>query len=166
MKKIFALLFLIILSSCTSVRSIVSDSIKQPYKKPSFVILHTPDNKELAEKMKEGFTEMLSKDNIEPKVTLITGSKTNEINASERINRALKHSTYGSDIVFTLDPKLGHYQGNRLITIEYEVIGTDTKSKQEVWKANFITSHSFKISKQGKSSSAKMYEKLKSDKVL
>lgn len=166
--SLLILICLFALSGCVSVRSVVdSEAIKEPFKNPVFFIFNYDDDKKLGEGVKTNLEELLKNDNLASfNLKLIPAEGFVELDAQDRIKKVISENSVTSDIIFTVEPDEKYYERGKLLSMKYVITGVSTKTKKEVWKADFYVSDSFRIDRHAKSSAKKIFEKLKIDKVL
>lgn len=172
--KNFLALFLIslLLTSCgVSINSVVDDSGDgHLYSNPLVVIPY-------GENGTEKFSHRL-KDKIE--VHFSADEKDVEVFAFERPEQSLSLNTQDrfaekiqkaivngeKDLLLIIEPQNLYYNGGSLQVADYQLTGFDTKTGNEVWKANFRSRSYFGPAFFTKKTARIIYERLKTDKVL
>lgn len=171
-KQITLFLITLLLTSCgVSIKSVVdSSAIEKPYNNPLIVIPYEKGStRNFSEKLKEKLGIEFSNANkkvefllVEQKSEKLTLNQNDDVNS--KIDNAVR--TDQKDIVFIFKPtNLSYYNGG-LQSATYKLTGIDVITKKEVWKAEFNSSSSFGPAMFAEKSAQKIFEKLKTDKVL
>jgi hypothetical protein len=171
-KTITFLLTIILLTSCgVSIKSVVdSSAIKEPYKNPLIVIpFEKYSTRNFSEKLKEKLEEEFNNENkkvefllVEQKSEKLALNENDDVNS--KIDNAIRVDQ--KDIILIFKPtNLSYYNGG-LQSATYKLTGIDVNTKKEVWKATFNSSSSFGPALFAEKSAQKIFEKLKTDKVL
>ncbi len=173
MKKIFTLILLsIFLTSCgVSIESVVDRSVKQPFNHPLVIMLYDKDNLDV-------FTYKLRRElsayfkNDEKQVRFILHENGNDkltlndrnSNIDSKINEAIVEGK--RDLLLIFKPTNLSYTNGGLIAVNYQIIGINTHTKKEVWKANFDVNSSFGPSSATEKVAKAIFNKLKEDQIL
>ena len=172
MKKItFLFLITILFSSCgVSIKSVVdSSAIKEPYKNPLIVIPYEYSTKNFSERLEEKLEEVFDENQQKIDIVLFERNKKElTLNEDNNLDQIISNSINkdNKDLLLIFRPTNLEYYNGGIQSATYELVGIDTKTKKEVWKASFNSSSSFGPALFAEKSAKKIYEKLKMDKVL
>lgn len=172
MKKIIApILFGIFVSGCgVTINSVVDGSVTEPYRNPLIVIPYAKYKTEnFSDKLKQKIEAEFQNDQKEVEVLLVEKSGEGlALNSNEdmyrKINDAIAHDE--KDLLLIFNPTNLYYYNGGLQTATYELVGIDTRTKKEVWKAKFSSGSSFGPAMFAEESAKKIYERLKADNIL
>lgn len=172
MKKITTLFLITILFlSCgVSIKSVVdSSAIKVPYKNPLIVIPYEYTTQNFSERLNEKLDEVFAENQEKIEIILYERNKKElTLNENDNIDQIISNSIKkdNKDLLLIFKPTNLEYYNGGIQSATYELVGIDTKTKKEVWKASFNSSSSFGPALFAEKSAKKIYEKLKTDKVL
>jgi hypothetical protein len=171
-KQITFFLITILLTSCgVSIKSVVdSSAIEKPYDNPLIVIPYEKGStrnftNQLKEKIEIEF------DVAKKPVEIFIFEKQNNgltLNANSGIDKKINDAIINDqkDLLLIFKPTNLQYYNGGLQSATYELVGIDTQTKKEVWKATFNSSSSFGPAMFAVKSAKTIFEKLKTDKVL
>lgn len=172
MKKAFTLLMLtLLLTGCgVTINSVAEDSPNQVYSNPLVVIPYEkygPRNfsKKLKKKMEVQFRERNS--NVEVFV-FEKPSNSLSLNTENEIDEKIKATILndGKDLLLLVQPKNLIYMNGTIQVADYQLTGVDTKTGNEVWKANFRSRSYFGPAFFANKTAKVIIEQLENDKVL
>lgn len=172
MKKLLILYTIaLILSSCgATIHTIVDANISQPYQNPLIVIPYQQSRtynftNTLKERIEFTFNTHDEKAEV---LHLKQANETLTLNANDsfedKINYAIIHDD--KDLLILFKPKNLHFVDGILRTVIYEIVGIDTQTNKEVWKANLNSSSSVGPSLFANKCAQLIYSKLKYDGIL
>lgn len=172
MKKIITLLLLTsLLTSCgVTINSVAEDSVTHTYSNPLVVIPYEkygPKNfsNQLKKKIEMHFREKES--NVEVLVVQKPGN-TLQLNSENEIDKMIQAAITNDqkDLLLLVQPTNLVYMNGTIQVADYQLSGLDTKTGNEVWKANFRSRSALGPSFFANKTAKVIYEQLKEDKVL
>lgn len=172
MKKYFLVLFTTLLvSGCgVEIKSVVDNSSgNAPYKNPLIVIAYNDDTKNFTNLLKQKIEDKFKVDkNRVEIITFARSKKELELNSSDDINDKINTAMMNDskDLILFFNPTKLEFYNSGLQSATYVITGKDTKTRREVWKAEFTSSSSFGPSLFAEKAATKIYEKLKMDHII
>jgi len=172
MKKTIIIIFIgLLLTNCgVTIKSVADKSITEPFQKPFIVIPYEKySTKNFSKKLKEKIEIEFQKDNKDVEIFIFEKqNKGLSLNANNDVDKRINSTIINNNIDLLLIFKPTHlqYTNGGLQSVTYELVGINTKTKKEVWKAEFSSTGSFGPSMFAEKSAKTIYEKLKVDKIL
>ena len=171
-KQITLFLITILLTSCgVSIKSVVdSSAIEKPYENTLIVIPYEKGStRNFSNKLKEKIELEFKAEQKRVEVFIFEKESNGlTLNANSGIDRKINDAILNDqkDLLLVFKPTNLQYHNGGLQSATYELVGIDTKSKKEVWKATFNSSSSFGPAMFAEKSAKTIFEKLKTDKIL
>jgi len=171
-KKIIIIVIVgILLTSCgVTIKSVADKSITEPYQKPFIVIPYEKySTKNFSKKLKEKIEIEFQNDNRSVNIYIFEKqNKGLSLNANNEVDKKINETILNGkiDLLLIFKPTHLQYTNGGLQSVTYELVGIDTKTKKEVWKAEFSSSGGFGPAMFAEKSAKIIYEKLKTDKIL
>jgi hypothetical protein len=172
MKKIIAVLLFTSLASCgVTIKSVVDNNSRIETFKNSLIVIPFEKGvtKNFVENFKEEIEQLFKQDNKKIEIILFEKSnKTLQLNENSDIDQQINFSINQDDkdlLIIFKPSNLAFYNG-ALQSLTYEIVAIETKSKKEVWKAEFNSNSSFGPALFAKKSAKTIYDKLLTDKIL
>jgi hypothetical protein len=171
-KKITLFLITILLTSCgVSIKSVVDNSlIDKPYNNPLIVIPYEKGStRNFSNKLKENIEIEFQSEQKPVEIFIFEKTSTGlTLNANSGIDQKINNVIINDkkDLLLIFNPTNLQYYNGGLQSATYELVGIDTQTKKEVWKATFNSNSSFGPAMFAEKSAKIIFEKLKADKVL
>ncbi|MFA0960623.1 hypothetical protein AB9P05_02325 [Roseivirga sp. BDSF3-8] len=174
MKKhnIFYVLSLLMLSGCgVQLQSVVDPHLSTSYKRPLIVIpFESGRTVTFSNSLKRHLEDVFSQNQQEVDVLLISADRRDELALNVEDDRDKKIANAivegGKDLVIFFKPEQLEYYNGTLQTASYQLIGIDTGTNREVWKANYSSSGSFGPSIFARASAEKIFKQLLDDNII
>ncbi|WP_053976773.1 hypothetical protein [Mangrovimonas xylaniphaga] len=173
MKQRFVLLLLVmLLTSCGVYIKFVVDysGTNRPYGNPLIVIPYERGStRNFTNKLKENMEAKFEEDAKQVEILLFEKAKKGlTLNTSEGREAQVNSSIVSGnkDLLLLFNPTNMQYYNGGLISVTYELVGIDTQTNKEVWKATFNSSSSLGPAMFAEKSAKTIFEKLKADKVI
>ena len=172
MKKMLSFLLLISLSSCgVSIKSVVDDNVSKETHKNSLIIIPFEKfvTKNFVENFKEEIELLFKQNNKKVEIILFEKSKKElQLNENSEIDQQINSSINNDnkDLLIIFKPSNLSFYNGALQSLTYEIVAIDTKTKKEIWKAEFNSNSSFGPALFSKKSAKIIYDKLLIDKIL
>ncbi|MEO1260472.1 MAG: hypothetical protein AAFZ15_16875 [Bacteroidota bacterium] len=172
MKTLFLTCFsLLLFASCgVTLDSVTDSNLSKSFNNPLIVIPYEQNRtKTFTNNLKVNLQSVFAENNRKVEVILIQSKEEKlTLNAeddvatliSQRVNNGRK------DLVIFFKPTELQYYNGGLQTASYQIVAIDVVAEKEVWKANFSSSGSFGPSTFARSSAEKIFQKLRSDKII
>jgi hypothetical protein len=154
-----------------SIKSVVDNSsAREIYKNPLIVIPYLPMITErFSNKLKDNFENLFRIDQKHVEILLVENQNDElKLNSNTEIDNKINNaiSNDDKDLLILFKPKKMESSNGTLQSVTYIIVGIDTKSKKEIWKAEFSSESLYGPSVYGEKSAKTIYERLKADKVL
>ena len=140
--------FTIFAGCSSSIKTVVDrNELKQPFKKPIFVILYSPDvARKFCDGLKGRFESFLQQDAKKADFIIVRIQK-KELSLNEKdsanfkVNQAIQNND--NDVAIIFRPTHYTYENGALGEISFTITAINVNTKKEVWKATLTSSSSF-----------------------
>lgn len=169
-KTITLLLITALLNSCgVSITSVVDNSVtSKMYENSLIIIPYIRSTKNFSEKLKEKIQiEYVANNNKVEFILFEKKEKGLSLNSNNDIDNKINNTIINrkKDLLIIFKPTNLSYMDGGLRSATYEIVGIDTETKKEIWKAEFNSQSGMGPALLAEKSAKTIYDKLKTDNI-